>query len=181
MFRIDGGTECPLELHDCMLAASMDMFSMSAVPESADCFPWLQFGSDWVPAAMAPLWLGRNNGVDDATFCLFDQLLIGEFSWLSTRLSMDWTHSLFVHCISFDVGFSGSIFLCTKFEPWIFSFCTIPSLEDGNFDGSCTWVGCCFGNFSSELSFSRRRAITFLISFKRSRSAASVTIKENQI
>lgn len=174
MFRIGGGTEYPLELHDCKLAASIDIFNMSAAPESVESLPGLQMPefalfrgfSDWMP----PPWLDRNDGVEDA-FWRFDQLL-GEYSCPSAG-GID---SLFTRGDSLGIDFSTSFFFCMKFESRICSFCTTDVLACGICSG-CGWIWCvcCCFKFFSEPSNSRRRAISFLISFKRSLSAANVT------
>lgn len=176
MLRIGGGTEYPLELLDCRLPASIDMFSISTAPESVESFPWLQFPRfglfEWLSDCVQPA--PRNDGVDDA-FCRFAQLL-GEYN----KPSADWIVSLLTRGESCGMDFSTSFFFCKKFESNICSFCTPDVLGCCSCIG-CGWIWCvccCFKFFSDEFweSYSRRLAISFLISFNRSRSAAKVTV-----
>lgn len=178
MFRIGGGTEYPLELHDCRLPASIDMFNISTAPESVESLHWLAliwFGLfDWLSDWLHP-WLDRSDGVDEA-FWRFDQLF-GEYK----RPSLGWSGSLLTRGDSIGTGFSISIFFWMKFESRICSFCTdVPGCGICNGCGWIWCVCCCGFKFFSEPSNSRRRAISFLISFRRSRSAAKVTRSKNE-
>lgn len=180
MLRIGGGTLNPLELHDCELAASADILSTSAAPESADSLPRLHADngalvniSDWLHAPCTE----RTDGVDDAFWRVGVVQLFGEKKMLSECCDDD--NGSFLACVDsfksiLSMGFwpmqligASFFFGCgPQFKSNEWSFCEMI--------GEAKWFCCCF-KFFSEPSKSRRRDISFLMSFKRSRSAASVT------
>lgn len=180
MLRIGGGTLNPLELHDCELAASTDILSTSAAPESAESLPGLQADngaladmSDWLHAPCTD----RIDGVDDAFWCVGVVQLFGEKNILSD--SCDDDSGSFLMCgDSFKSPLSMWFWLMEMFEPSFFFSCG-PQFKSNELSlceifAEAKWFCSCL-KFFSDPSKSRRRDISFLMSFKRSRSAAKVT------